>query len=34
MTASLNVSDVPDYAAMLRLDGKRFVVLGAGQGRT
>jgi NAD(P)-dependent dehydrogenase (short-subunit alcohol dehydrogenase family) len=32
MTASLDVSDVPDYAAMLRLDGKRFVVLGAGQG--
>ncbi|MFI5048021.1 MAG: hypothetical protein ACHQIG_13225 [Acidimicrobiia bacterium] len=25
-------SPVPDYANLLRLDGRRFVVLGAGQG--
>ena len=25
-------SPVPDYASLLRLDGRRFVVLGAGQG--
>jgi NAD(P)-dependent dehydrogenase (short-subunit alcohol dehydrogenase family) len=27
-----DTSPVPDYASMLRLDGRRFVVIGAGQG--
>jgi NAD(P)-dependent dehydrogenase (short-subunit alcohol dehydrogenase family) len=30
--AALDTSEVPDYQAQLRLDGKRFVVAGAGQG--
>ena len=25
-------SQVPDYAGMLRLDGRKYVVIGAGQG--
>jgi NAD(P)-dependent dehydrogenase (short-subunit alcohol dehydrogenase family) len=31
-TGSVDASAIPDYAAQLRLDGRRFVVLGAGQG--
>ncbi|HEY2562725.1 MAG TPA: SDR family NAD(P)-dependent oxidoreductase, partial [Acidimicrobiales bacterium] len=29
---SADSSRVPDYGALLRLDGRNFVVLGAGQG--
>jgi hypothetical protein len=27
-----DTTDVPDYASLLRLDGTRYLVLGAGQG--
>src|ERR1700722_4189550 len=29
---TLDTTDVPDYTALLRLDGGRYLVLGAGQG--
>ena len=29
---SLDTTDVPDYTSLLRLDGGRYLVLGAGQG--
>ena len=29
---TLDLTDVPDYSAMSRLDGRKFIVLGAGQG--
>jgi hypothetical protein len=32
MTAASDTTAVPDYASLLRLDGARFLVLGAGQG--